>query len=289
MVISQPLPSSGHNGLADQKTALFDFFDRLEREAWSLSTPRLHHCETAWKWNPPPFTDFDFWLVLKGRGRLNVGRKEFPLAAGRWFLLQPGDQPDASHDPKHPLLVFACHFSLPPDHRLTPDVISGLSPDPPLHEAEKATKVFPEGPTGRALATALLRQMILQEIHTLIHQPTGGRDRLDDFAMAIRSAPGRDWNITAMARQCGLSVPHFNRLWRAARGMAPGQYIIRQRIRRAAELLRESDLSIQQIADTLGYRDVFFFHRQFRRFAGVTPRAARLGGKTRLDDLREKL
>lgn len=277
------------NGPGNQKIALFDLTSRLEQDIRKLSPPRLHHCEAAWKWNPPPLADFDFWTVLRGRGRLNVGSREFPLAAGRWFLLQPGDQPDASHNPKHPLLVFACHFSLPPDGRLTPEVISGLSPDPPQHEAEKTTKIFSEGPTGRALATALLRQMILQEIHNLIHRTSGGRDRLEDLAMAVRSAPGREWNIPAMARQCGLSAPHFNRLWRAARGVAPGQYIIRQRIRRATELLRESDLSIQQIADTLGYRDVFFFHRQFRRFAGVTPRAVRLGGKTRLDDLREKL
>ncbi len=286
---TQPRRPRSGNGSADQNIALFDLSLRLEKEVWKLSPPRLHHCEAAWKWNPPPLADFDFWLVLKGRGSLNVGRRDFPLVAGRWFLLQPGDQPAASHDPKHPLQVFACHFSPPGMTRLTEDVLSGLSPDPPQLEAEKTTKVFREGPTGRALATALLRQMILQEIHSGTRQPTDGRNRLDDLALAVRSSPGRDWNITAMARQCGLSVPHFNRLWRTACGMAPGRYIIHHRIRRAAELLRESNLSIQQIADTLGYRDVFFFHRQFRRFAGATPRAVRLGERSRLDDLQEKL
>jgi hypothetical protein len=34
---------------------------------------------------------------------------------------------------------------------------------------------------------------------------------------------------------------------------------------------------------------VFVFHRQFRRFAGATPRAVRLGAETLLDDLQEKL
>jgi len=59
--------------------------------------------------------------------------------------------------------------------------------------------------------------------------------------------------------------------------MPPGQFVIRQRVLRAITLLRESDLPIQQIAETLGYNDVFFFHRQFRRVAGATPRSVRLG------------
>ena len=107
--------------------------------------------------------------------------------------------------------------------------------------------------------------------------------------MEIRSAPGRAWTIPAMARHCGLSVPHFNRLWLATFHSSPGRYLIEHRIQRATQLLRESDLSIQQIAESLGYNDVYFFHRQFRQLTGVTPRAARLGAPSLLDDLREKL
>lgn len=107
--------------------------------------------------------------------------------------------------------------------------------------------------------------------------------------MEVRAAPGKSWAIPAMARRCGASVPHFNRLWQEAFGIPPGRYLIECRIRRATELLRESDLSIQQVSESLGYNDVYFFHRQFRRFSGITPRSARLGARSQLDDFREKL
>lgn len=229
--------------------------------------------------------DFDFWLVLEGRGRMRLGLEEYELEAGRWFLLQPGDRPEARHDPENPLVVFACHFQpVRESGRFQPGVISGVSRQPLRHGAELAAQVFQEGPTGRELASATVRQTLLQAAHSLTRQTGGsGRNRLDSLAREIRSAPGRSWTMAELARKSALSLPHLNRLWRAAWGLAPGQYVIRERVQRAVMLLRESDMTIQQIAESLGYNDVFFFHRQFRRAVGVTPRAVRLGAKTQLD------
>lgn len=47
--------------------------------------------------------------------------------------------------------------------------------------------------------------------------------------------------------------------------------MIRARIERARHLMRESPLSLKQIAATLGYTDVYFFHRQFKAVTGLTP------------------
>jgi AraC family transcriptional regulator of arabinose operon len=258
-------------------------------ETWILGTPRIHHCEPSWRWQPKPLSDFDFWLVLSGAGQLTLAGASRDLQAGSWFLLQPGDQPAGSHDAEHPLSVFACHFHRSSPGRLTEAVISGLISTPLHQEAAAAARACTEGPTGRLLAAAILRHMILQALHETLQDPSPSRTRLGRLAMEVRSAPGRAWTIPDMARHCGLSVPHFNRLWLATFGVSPGRYLIEHRIRRATQLLRESDLPIQQVAESLGYNDVYFFHRQFRRFAGITPRSARLGDPSLLDDLREKL
>jgi hypothetical protein len=39
------------------------------------SDPRIYHCESGWSWSPPPLTDYDFWLVLSGRGLLERNRE----------------------------------------------------------------------------------------------------------------------------------------------------------------------------------------------------------------------
>jgi transcriptional regulator GlxA family with amidase domain len=53
--------------------------------------------------------------------------------------------------------------------------------------------------------------------------------------------------------------------------------MIRRRIQRAATLLSESSLTISQIADAMGYRDVYFFSRQFKQKMGQSPRTYRSG------------
>ena len=57
--------------------------------------------------------------------------------------------------------------------------------------------------------------------------------------------------------------------------MSPEQFLIHARIDRAKYLLRETDMTIGQIADALGYRDVFYFSRQFARVTGKTASAFR--------------
>ncbi len=254
-----------------------------------LARPFIYHCEKTWSWNPSPLRDFDLWLVLRGRGELEIRDHTHPLGPGAGFLFQPGDAPRGRHDPDDPLVVFACHFLPARDaekpRRLDAEILHASLSSWELvrSSCEKAVHVFDEGPTGRRLATALVGQLTSQLLHART-QPERENDPLSQLALKIRAEPARSWNVTAMARRCGMSVPHFNRRFRQRFGLSPLRYVIRTRVARAVALLRESDLPIAQIAESSGYADVFFFHRQFRQIAGVTPGAVRHGEATRLDD-----
>jgi len=81
-----------------------------------------------------------------------------------------------------------------------------------------------------------------------------------------------------MASQAGYSPDHFSRLFKRILGISPQAHAIRVRIDRARQLLIESSLTISQIADALGYDDVFFFSRQFKARTGQTPGQYRQSG-----------
>ena len=51
----------------------------------------------------------------------------------------------------------------------------------------------------------------------------------------------------------------------------PHEYVLQSRVAEARRLLAEGDDPIKTIAARLGYRDVYFFSRQFKRFTGVPP------------------
>jgi len=58
-------------------------------------------------------------------------------------------------------------------------------------------------------------------------------------------------------------------------GIPPRQYRSRLKLRRAHLLLLDSGLSVQQVADAMGYGEVSHFSRQFKRWSGLSPQAYR--------------
>lgn len=75
----------------------------------------------------------------------------------------------------------------------------------------------------------------------------------------------------ALAGAVGMSVRTLRRRFQAAMGTTPHAYLLQQRIGAARKLLAETDMPIKTVASRLGYKDVFFFTRQFRAIAGVPP------------------
>ncbi|MCC5829563.1 MAG: helix-turn-helix domain-containing protein [Phycisphaeraceae bacterium] len=77
--------------------------------------------------------------------------------------------------------------------------------------------------------------------------------------------------LTALARDAGMSVNHFLRLFRKATGYSPLDYWIRMRIQRGARLLADQGMSVTAAAFACGFDDSNYFSRQFRRIMGVSP------------------
>jgi len=72
-----------------------------------------------------------------------------------------------------------------------------------------------------------------------------------------------------------VSERHLSRIFRRELQISIGEYIRRERIRRASQLLAESTLPIKEIAEGLGFGTVHYFSRVFRREAGWSPAAYR--------------
>ena len=77
--------------------------------------------------------------------------------------------------------------------------------------------------------------------------------------------------LEALAKQCSVSSAHFCRLFRQITGTTPGQYLTTLRLHQAAALLRRTDRSISQIAAEVGFDDVGYMSRCFKKQFGMTP------------------
>ena len=123
-----------------------------------------------------------------------------------------------------------------------------------------------------------LLQLVLHrpEIHWLEGVPAGvGR-----ASQHIEKHSAAELYIPALARIAGMSLRSFMRTFSHHYGLAPGQFIAQVRVRKAAHLLLGTDESLEQIAETTGFRDRAYLSRVFKRLTHEAPAEFRRKHKT---------
>lgn len=78
-------------------------------------------------------------------------------------------------------------------------------------------------------------------------------------------------NVRELTQRFNINLRSFNRRFLAASGMTPVRYLQEIRVRQARELLKRSNLSIAEIAFSVGYQDVSYFSGLFKKLNAVTP------------------
>ncbi len=86
-------------------------------------------------------------------------------------------------------------------------------------------------------------------------------------------------SLAQLATIAHLSPRQLSDLFRRYLGMTPGQYLLEKRMQRAGQLLETSSLSVQQVADQVGYNSLAGFSDRFRQYFGHSPRHFRRIGK----------
>jgi len=90
------------------------------------------------------------------------------------------------------------------------------------------------------------------------------KDRMD-------AASHEEWPVRRLARVSGVSEAHFARSFKEAFGVPPHRYLLTRRLERAKALLRDTDLSITEIAFRTGWKSLGTFGRTFRDVTGESP------------------
>jgi AraC family transcriptional regulator, transcriptional activator of pobA len=135
------------------------------------------------------------------------------------------------------------------------------------------------GITARLRAAATLDLLLLdlgEQVRARGTAPAGPVDPVVALVLAeIDRDFARQLSLAVLARRVGLSGSHLTGRVRQATGRTVQQWIIDRRLAEARRLLRETDLTVMDVADRAGYVDVTHFRRQFRRAHGTPPGAWR--------------
>jgi AraC family transcriptional regulator len=102
-------------------------------------------------------------------------------------------------------------------------------------------------------------------------KPTLSRERLRRVTDYIEAHLAEPLSLTEIGEIACLSPFHFSRSFKRSAGVGLHEYVVRRRIERAKQLMLYSDLSLAQIAGTVGFDSQSSFTARFRREVGLSP------------------
>ena len=128
-------------------------------------------------------------------------------------------------------------------------------------------------PAGGEMTRGILYALIVRLIQ--IAAPPDGSGEIHPVLakalMYMENHYDRNINIGEVARQCAVSGGYLSALFRKAMNLSPVQHLTRIRLNAAMQQLRNSYISVGEVAERCGYGDVNYFIRVFRNHLNCTP------------------
>ena len=235
---------------------------------------QVRHQHEGQEWVPHWHPEWSFGAIAQGECRCSV--------AGRPFLTRAGDliaiAPDTVHTgvlttSTQSKTVLVMMLYVPSvwllREGLTPPARSGLIRVPTL--ARQARNLTSVGEVQAWLRKAVPRlSNALRPTSAALLDPVP-TDAVRTLMERVRSAVlGGDWNVSGMAKQCGVSRERIHQVMKRWIGMSPSDYLRTVRLHRAKEMLLRGQ-PVASVAAACGFADQAHFTRWFRRAFGYTP------------------
>lgn len=137
----------------------------------------------------------------------------------------------------------------------------------PLDNAEDLSKAF----------MALHKEAEVEKLHGISSQDWP--EPIWKAVKLLHENPGADWSVSDLASQVGLSRSHFSILFKKTVGDSFVAFQYKRKLKLAKALLRDTQLTMQDIAERTGLGDSKYFSKWFKRCTGQTPSYYRIQQK----------
>lgn len=105
--------------------------------------------------------------------------------------------------------------------------------------------------------------------------PTDERGRIASLMDWFRAHPAEPCTLPILARRVSMSVRTLQRQFRETVGLSPREWVVRERVALAKDLLEDGRTRLDKVAASVGFGSQESFRRHFRRLVGTSPSAYR--------------
>ncbi|MCH5598054.1 AraC family transcriptional regulator [Niabella ginsengisoli] len=223
---------------------------------------------------------------IDGKGHYQIEDKNHVLQAGQFFILPAGKSHMYQADVRDPWSIYWVHFS--------GNMVKNLNKWINIDTYSIPTKIVYDkqiieqwndmyyalnaGYSEQHLAYANLclyrfLTFFLCPVNIETYVPT--KNAVTESIAYMKAHINHSMSVNDLALTQNLSASHFTALFKSKTGSSPIDYFIRLKIQFACQLLKQSDFKIAEISTQVGYDDVFYFSRVFKKIVGSSPLAYR--------------
>ncbi|MGO4527553.1 AraC family transcriptional regulator [Paenibacillus sp. 2TAF8] len=153
----------------------------------------------------------------------------------------------------------------------------GFTPSSPLRLLRYLDEIENAWVQSGSLDLLHTKSLFYQFIHELMVQLTEQEiktEHVDPVKQTLRYIQNHyreQVTLDSLAEQFNYSSRHFSMQFKRKTGYSPIDYLIQTRIAKARTLLVRSDATLSEIAAEVGYSDVYYFSRIFKKHVGISP------------------
>ena len=224
---------------------------------------------------------------INGRGMFSIGTggKQMTICENQYVILPAGAAHEYCSCEDSPWTIYWIHFAgtlasyyaqnCGTPHDVRPNLEARISNRISLFEEILAVMQAGLDDDNLHYASSLLHHFLasLRCIHAYrsVNTKNDGSDIIDAAKHYMDENVERHLSLSQIADYVGLSVSYFSMRFRKAEGCSPIAYMNRTKVDRACELLRTTNMQINQISYKVGINDALYFSRLFSKQMGMSP------------------
>ncbi|MCL6606046.1 MAG: AraC family transcriptional regulator [Paenibacillus sp.] len=264
----------------DNRALLTNYLSNLKVDLFMAD---YNLCSTDWRdidYTP----DYSkFYFICEGEGWLKIGDQDCYPKPGQLILMPEGIKQSYSYISGDPFLKYWCHFSAKVGDinlfkilelsevciNADPNVVKGIFSE--ITNYAKSDAVY-----AHLLAKGKLMELFSYfimniDLDGIIFKNLNTIEKLTKILAYIDSNIEQNISVHELAEIAFMHPNYFMRFFKQKIGVPPIQYITRKKIDKAKELLTSTPRTVSEIAEQLGFSDLFYFSKQFKKIVGLTP------------------
>ncbi len=242
----------------------------------------IQQCPPMYCWGPAIRDHYLIHYIMSGEGTFTVDTRTYKLHAGQFFIIYPSQVASYFADEYDPWEYAWVGFNgIEAERLLQMTDFSRENPIISYNDSSKLRDHLLNIYTSSGSATHSESQMtghlylflssLISVSETVKNNAYGNSAYIEKALKFIQYNYSSDIRVEDIASNVGLSRSHLHRIFVQNLSVSPNEFLIKFRINKACSLLKNSNLSINSIANSVGFNDPLYFSRVFKKIKGTPP------------------